>query len=56
MTIANYQQTLIADYLFFIIMIIYVGIYLCDLSCYLLNISISIWFCNFVKDPWNVNE
>lgn len=55
-TIVSYQQTFIADYLFFIIMIIYVGIYLCDLLCYLLTISMSIWFCNLVKDPWNVNE
>jgi hypothetical protein len=55
-TIASYQQIFIADYLFFIIMIIYLGIYLCDLMCYLLTISVSIRFCNLVKDPWNVNE
>jgi len=32
MTISNYQQTFITDYLFFIIMIIYIGIYFLRLT------------------------
>jgi len=44
MTIANYQQILITDYL---LLIIYV--YVCDIFYYLLTVSISTWFCNLVN-------